>query len=434
MPTPETPSARDLATAARAGARTLAALSSEARSAALHRVADALVTQAPEVVAANREDVAEAEKRVADGTLAPALLARLRIDEARLASLADGIRSLANMPEPVGRVLARRQLGEGLELRQVTSPLGVLLIIFEARPDALPQIAALALRAGDGVILKGGSEARRSNTCLHRVITQALAPDVPPETVGLVQTREDIAQLLDLHDVIDLVIPRGSNALVSHIQQNTRIPVLGHADGVCHVYVDQAADMDRAKAIVHDAKTDYPSACNAVETLLVHRSWAQDGRMKELLDALDGIRLHGAPDQADELGLPAAPGLHVEWGDVDLTVAVVDDVDQAIEHIHEHGSGHTESILTEDTATAEHFLARVDSAAVFHNASTRFADGYRFGLGAEVGVSTSRLHARGPVGVDGLLTTRWILRGSGHTVDAVKSGDWSFDWKELPTA
>lgn len=434
MQTPETRSARELATAARRGARTLAALPSEARSAALHRVADALVAEASAIVAANKNDVAAAEKRVEDGTMAPALLARLRIDEARIASLADGIRSLADMPEPVGRVLARRELGEGLELRQVTSPLGVLLIIFEARPDALPQIAALALRASDGVILKGGSEARRSNTCLHRVITEALAPDVPAETVGLVQTREDIAELLDLDDVIDLVIPRGSNALVSHIQQNTRIPVLGHADGVCHVYVDAAADMDRAKAIVRDAKTDYPSACNAVETLLVHRSWAEDGRMEELLGSLDGIRLHGAPDQAEQLGLPAAPDLHVEWGDLDLTVAVVGDVDEAIDHIHEHGSGHTESILTEDTATAERFLARVDSAAVFHNASTRFADGYRFGLGAEVGVSTSRLHARGPVGVDGLLTTRWILRGQGHTVDAVKSGDWSFDWKELPAS
>lgn len=425
-------SPRALALAARQGARTLAALPSQARADALRRVADALVEHADEIVAANQLDVAEAEQRVEEGSLAPALLARLRIDAARLASLADGIRTLADMPEPVGRVLARRQLGEGVELRQVTSPLGVLLIIFEARPDALPQIAALALRAGDGVILKGGSEARRSNTCLHRVITQALAPDVPPETVGLVHTRADIAELLALDEVIDLVIPRGSNALVRHIQQNTRIPVLGHADGVCHIYVDEAADFERACAVVHDAKTDYPSACNAVETLLVHRSWSKDGRLERLLSSLDGVRLHGAPDQADALGLPAAPSLHHEWGEPDLTVAVVDDVDAAIDHIHTHGSGHTESILTEDKQVAEHFLARVDSAAVFHNVSTRFADGYRFGLGAEVGVSTSRLHARGPVGVDGLLTTRWIVRGAGHTVAAVREGRWSFDWRELP--
>lgn len=429
MTEPNPSDARSMALAARRGSRVLAGLSSQARSSALRRVAEALVARSAEICAANALDVADGERAVAEGTLAPALLSRLRIDEARLASLADGIRSLADMPEPVGRELSRRTLGEGLELRQVTSPLGVLLIIFEARPDALPQIASLALRACDGVILKGGREAQRSNTILHEVITRALAPDVPPETVGLVHTRADIAGLLALDEVIDLVIPRGSNALVRHIQDNTRIPVLGHADGVCHVYVDEHADLERAKAVVRDSKVDYPSACNAVETLLVHRSLAADGRMAELLGALDGVRLHAAPDQAAELGLPAAPGLHHEWGDLDLTVAIVEDLDQAIDHIHAHGSGHTESILTEDPRRARAFLDRVDSAAVFHNVSTRFADGYRFGLGAEVGISTSRLHARGPVGVDGLLTTRWLLEGAGHTVSAIKQGAWSFDWE-----
>ncbi|TVQ87344.1 MAG: glutamate-5-semialdehyde dehydrogenase [Deltaproteobacteria bacterium] len=423
---------RSLALAARRGARSLAALSSEARASALRRVADALVARSSEICEANALDVADGERAVAAGSLAPALLARLRIDEARLRSLAEGIRTLADMPEPVGRTVARRALGEGLELRQVTSPLGVLLIIFEARPDALPQIASLALRACDGVILKGGREAQRSNTAIHRVITEALAPDVPPQTVGLVHTRADIAELLALDEVIDLVIPRGSNALVRHIQENTRIPVLGHADGVCHIYVDEHADLARAKRVVLDAKTDYPSACNAVETLLVHRSLHRDGRLGELLSALGGIRLHASPDQAELLGLPPAPDLHHEWGDLDLTVVLVEDLEAAIDHIHAHGSGHTESILTENTDRAEAFLRRVDSAAVFHNVSTRFADGYRFGLGAEVGVSTSRLHARGPVGVEGLLTTRWILRGGGHTVQDVRSGAWSFAWKELP--
>jgi delta-1-pyrroline-5-carboxylate synthetase len=421
---------RAQARAARQGARTLAGLPSAARAAALHRMADALVARADEIVAANAADMADARAMAAAGTLAPALLQRLALGEARLASLAGGIHSLADTPEPIGRVLAHRQLGDGLILQQVTSPLGVLLVIFESRPDALPQIAALALRAGNGVILKGGSEARRSNEIIHRVICDALAPDVPATTVGLVQTREDIAALLGLDDVIDLVIPRGSNALVRHIQENTRIPVLGHADGVCHVYVDKDADMDKALAIIHDAKTNYPAACNAAETVLVHRALTKDGRFEKIL-ALPGIDFHAAPDQAADLNLPPAPSLHMEWGDHRLTVAVVDGIDAAIDHIHLHGSGHTEAIITENADAAEHFLAQVDSAAVFHNVSTRFADGYRFGLGAEVGISTSRIHARGPVGVEGLLTTRWLLRGDGHTVAAVAAGDWNFDWRDI---
>jgi delta-1-pyrroline-5-carboxylate synthetase len=425
------PSPRDQAVAARKSARTLVGLSTEARNAALHRVADALVAKNAEICAANQEDLATAQSLATEGKMAPELIKRLSIDEARLESLADGIRTLADMDEPIGRVLAHRQLGDGLKLKQVTSPLGVLLIIFEARPDALPQIAALALRAGNGLILKGGREARRSNEVIHRVICDALAPDVPAETVGLVHSREDIAELLKLDDVFDLVIPRGSNQLVRSIQENTRIPVLGHADGVCHIYLDADADFDKALAIVQDAKLDYPAACNAVETLLVHQSFAGDGRLEKLLNALPGIDFHGAPAQAEGLGLPAAPDLHLEWGDARLTVATVNGLDEAIEHIHTHGSGHTECIITENQANAEAFLAGVDSAAVFHNASTRFADGYRFGLGAEVGISTSRLHARGPVGVEGLLTTRWLLRGESHTIANIKSGDWSFNWQEL---
>ena len=429
MPNEMTP--RELALAARKGARTLVALDSAARGAALHRIADALVARADIICAANAEDVTEAQGLVDSGELAPELLKRLRINKERLADLAGGLRTLADMDEPIGRLLAHRALGDGLELQQVTSPLGVLLVIFEARPDALPQIAALALRAGNGVVLKGGREARRSNETIHRVIQEALAPDVPAETVGLVHTREDVAELLALDDVFDLVIPRGSNSLVRHIQSNTRIPVMGHADGVCHVYVDAAADLERAIAIVHDAKTNYPAACNAAETLLVHRALADDGRLQALFNGLTDVQLLAAPGQGEALGLTETDDLHMEWGDTRLTVALVDDMAAAIDHIHAHGSGHTECIVTEDNVTAERFLAGVDSAAVFHNASTRFADGYRFGLGAEVGISTSRLHARGPVGVEGLLTTRWLLRGSGHTVGAIAKGDWSFDWREL---
>ena len=421
---------RQLAIGARQGARALTACTSATRRAVLHRMADALLTNSDAICEANRVDMADSKAMVDAGALSPELLNRLAIDAPRLASLAEGIRTLAEMEEPLGRVLSHRQLGDGLRLQQVTSPLGVLLVIFEARPDALPQIASLALRAGNGVILKGGKEARHTNRVIHQALTSALAPDVPEATLGLVEDRAAIASLLALDDVIDLVIPRGSNALVRHIQDNTRIPVLGHADGVCHIYVDQDADLAKAKRIVHDAKTDYPAACNALETLLVHRSWARDGRLNALLGHLNDVSLYGTTED-NELDLPAAPSLHHEWGEASLTVGVVEDMSEAIEHIHAHGSGHTEAIITEDSARAEQFLATVDSAAVFHNASTRFADGYRFGLGAEVGISTSRLHARGPVGVEGLLTTRWLLRGEDHTVTDVKAGQWSFDWREL---
>lgn len=422
---------REQARAARNAARALTALPSKTRDRILHRIAEALVASSEEICAANQEDVREARKWVEAGKMESALLKRLSINHDRLLSLADGLRTLAEMDEPIGKVLAKRQLGEGLELTQVTSPLGVLLVIFESRPDALPQIAALALRAGNGIILKGGKEARRSNEVIHRVIADAIAEDVSPEVVGLVHTREDIAELLKLDDVIDLVIPRGSNSLVRHIQENTRIPVLGHADGVCHVFVDRDADLQKAVRVVKDSKMDYPAACNAVETLLVHRAFAENGGLETLLDALPGVKLHTSAEQAEELGLPTVESLHHEWGNFCMTVVLVDSLEQTIAHIHEHGSGHTESIVTENAETAEMFLRNVDSAAVFHNASTRFADGYRFGLGAEVGISTSKIHARGPVGVEGLLTTRWLMRGDGHTVGAVRAGSWAFDWKEL---
>lgn len=415
--------ARDQALAAREAARVLAGLDGAARAAALHRVADALVARADEILAVNALDVADAATAVAAGRMSEALAARLPLSVGKLATLADGLRAIADAPEPIGRVLRRTELADGLVLRQETSPLGVILVIFEARPDALPQIAALALRSGNGLVLKGGAEAARSNAVLHEVVTQALAPDVPGEVVALVRTREDVAELLALDDVIDLVVPRGSNALVRHVQDHTRIPVLGHADGVCHVYVDQAADLDRACAIVRDAKCDYPAACNAMETLLVHRALAADGRLATLLAALHGVTLYAAPAQAGELGLPAAPSLHHEYGDLACTVAIVDDVEAAIRHVNTHGSHHTDAIVTADPAAARRFLDAVDSACVFHDCSTRFADGYRFGLGAEVGISTSRIHARGPVGVEGLLTTRWKLEGHGQTVAQTRTGE-----------
>jgi delta-1-pyrroline-5-carboxylate synthetase len=283
---------------------------------------------------------------------------------------------------------------------------------------------SLALRTGNGLLLKGGKEAINSNRALHKVLTEALEP-LPASLFGLVESREDVGAMLSMDDVIDLVVPRGSNQLVQHIKANSRIPVLGHADGICHIYVDKAANKDMAESIVVDAKTDYPAACNAMETLLVHADYPHK---TELFSALTsaGVTLYGGPRAEAECGFDRAESFAIEYGELAATVELVDGLQPAIDHIHKWGSGHTECVVTDDSELAKDFLDRVDSACVFHNASTRFADGFRFGLGAEVGISTSRIHARGPVGVDGLLTTRWKLVGQGDTVAPFSSGERSF--------
>lgn len=411
----------------------LQGLSSAERVALLHRMADALVAAAGPILAANAADLADARAAEARGEMSAALVARLVLDEKKLEKLADGIRAVAAQEEPLGRVLSETELAPGLVLRKETAPLGVILVIFESRPDAVPQIASLAVRSGNGLLLKGGKEAARTVRAIWEALTRALEPEVPASLIGLVESREEVSSLLVHADLIDLVIPRGSNALVRSIQENTRIPVLGHADGICHVYVDEAADPDKARAIVIDAKTDYPAACNAMETLLVHRALVDDGRAEALLDALRGagVALFGGPRAAARLGLEEAASFHHEYGDLAATVEIVDGVDEAIDHIHRHGSAHTDAIVTESAEAARRFLASVDSACVFHNASTRFADGYRFGLGAEVGISTSRIHARGPVGVEGLVTTRFKLEGQGDTVRPFTEGSRSFTHKRL---
>ena len=414
---------REQAVEARRAGRILSGLSSRHRSAVLARVADVLQDRRVEILAENAIDVEAGRLAVEAGTLSSALAKRLALTAAKLQALSDGIRGLANASEPLGRVVRSTELADGLNLKQVTAPLGVLLVIFESRPDALPQVAALALRSGNGLILKGGREAARSNAVLHKVITEALAPDVPAGAICLVQTREQISDLLALDDLIDLVIPRGSGAMVRHIQSNTRIPVLGHADGVCHVLVDVDAEPAMARRLVIDSKCDYPAACNAMETVLIHRDWPHTGALLNHLREA-GVVLHRGPNGPADL--PNAPALRHEYGDLACTVQIVGDLPEAVDYIHANGSGHTEAIITGNQQTADTFLAAVDSACIFHNASTRFADGYRFGLGAEVGISTSRIHARGPVGVDGLLTTRWKLTGQGDIVAPFSAGDRSF--------
>ncbi|XP_052209963.1 delta-1-pyrroline-5-carboxylate synthase [Diospyros lotus] len=410
--------AREMAVAARESSRRLQAMSPQERSKILLDVANVLEANEKLITVENEADVAAAQQAGYEKSL----VSRLALKPGKISSLAKSIRVLANMEEPIGQVLRRTEIADGFILEKTSSPLGVLLIIFESRPEALVQIASLAIRSGNGLLLKGGKEAKRSNAILHKVITSAIPDTVGERLIGLVTSREEIPDLLKLDDVIDLVIPRGSNKLVSQIKESTKIPVLGHADGICHVYVDKYADMDMAKNIVLDAKTDYPAACNAMETLLVHKDLMQNGSLNELMVELQikGVSIYGGPRASSILKIPEAHTFHHEYNSLACTVEIVDDVYAAIDHIHHYGSAHTDSIVTEDRKVAEIFLSQVDSAAVFHNASTRFSDGARFGLGAEVGISTSRIHARGPVGVEGLLTTRWIARGSGQVVDGDK--------------
>ncbi len=374
---------------ARAASRECQALGAEVRTRALTALAAALEANEQSLLAENAKDL-EAAKSM---DIPAATLQRLKLKDGRVAQLAKGIRSLAASADPVGRPLSRMQVAEGLELEQVSAPLGVLMIIFEARPDALPQIASLAIRSGNGLLLKGGKEAAHSNRALHAVISDALhASGLPRTLVQLVTSRDEIADLLKLDAYIDLVIPRGSGQLVRYIQENTKIPVLGHADGVCHIFVDAQADAAKALKVVVDSKVDYPAACNAVETVLFHRACVASGLAGKCMDALrqKGVEIFGGPKAARELGLPAAPAAKHEYGDLALTAEIVESQEEAVDFIHANGSGHTESIVTENQDAARGFLKRVDSACVFHNASTRFSDGFRFGLGAEVSQPASQ--------------------------------------------
>jgi len=410
-----------MATRSRDQARKLQTLPHSERQAILYAVADALEAEKESLLAANKIDLDNAAKNGTDQQL----VSRLKLTDGKIATLSAGIRQIADQSDPLGVVKANRELADGLMLSQITVPIGVLMIIFESRPDSMPQISALALASGNGLLLKGGKEAMSSNVAIHKVIGDAIEKgsggEITRDIIALVTSRGQVADMLKLDDVVDLVIPRGSNALVQYIKANTRIPVLGHADGVCHVYVDKSADAESAGKLIIDAKTDYPSACNAMETLLLHKDTLETNTAGNLAMALlmnlrsSGVKCLGGP-KAMKAGLCdiAAKEMKCEYGDLTCMVEVVEDMDEAIDWIHKYGSGHTEAIVcSEESEAGEEFLKRVDAACVFKNASTRFADGYRFGLGAEVGISTGRIHARGPVGVEGLLTVKWQLRSDG---------------------
>ena len=405
----------EIAQKTRASARKLAVLSAAAKNQAIEAIAKALEAAAADVLAANAADCKAAE---ADGIAKP-LYDRLKLDESKLQSAIAGVRDVAKLPDPIGAVQIHRELDTGLILKRVTCPLGVLGIIFEARPEALIQIVSLAIKSGNGVILKGGKEAVRSCETLTKVIHQALAETaVNPAAVQLLTTREETIELLKMDEYVDLIIPRGSNSFVRFVQENTRIPVLGHADGICHLYADKAADIQKAVEISVDAKTQYPAACNAIETLLVHRDLAPIF-LPAVAAALQHkkVELRGdEPTRAILENIAAAneADWSTEYSDLILSIKIVDSVEEAINHINTYGSRHTDVIVTEDSEAAETFLNQVDAAGVYHNCSTRFADGFRYGFGAEVGISTQQMPPRGPVGLEGLITYKYRVVGDGH--------------------
>jgi len=410
----------EIAQNTRLAAQHLASLPAEAKNAAIELIAKSLASHADEIVAANTIDCEAAQSEIT-----PALYARLKLDATKLKGAILGVRDVGKLADPVGQIQIYREIDTGLVLQRVSCPVGVLGVIFEARPDAVIQIASLAIKSGNGVILKGGKEAIESCTVLVKAIKAGLAQsEVSPEVIQLLTTRSETSELLQLDRYVDLIIPRGSNEFVKYVQDNTRIPVLGHADGICHLYIDSAADFDRAIAITIDSKAQYPAACNAIETLLIHQSIASQF-LPLIIDRLQAsgveIRLsqigHEILDPDDiSIDLAIATDWATEYSDLILAIQIVPDLDAAITHINTYGSRHTDGIVTENISTAQVFLDRIDAANVFHNCSTRFSDGFRYGFGAEVGISTQKMPPRGPVGLEGLITYKYQLQGTGQIV------------------
>jgi glutamate-5-semialdehyde dehydrogenase len=413
---------RETARMVERAANALAACDGEIKNNALINIVERLNEKKADIFAANRNDLERSEKE----SLPAPLIKRLKFDEGKLLTVIDGIRSLARMEDPVGKTLTATELDDGLRLYKVTCPIGVIGVIFESRPDALVQISSLCLKSGNGVLLKGGSEARETNRALADVIKSAAEEaGVPEGWLALLETRSDVAEMLQLDDVIDLVIPRGSKEFVRHIMENSMIPVLGHADGICHCYVDDEADIGMAVKVVVDSKTQYVAVCNALETLLVHEKAAANflPALKQEMDARK-VRLLGCDKTRAIIDADSASeeDWSTEYLDYILSVKIVGGLDEAIEHINRFGSGHTDAIITSNRDKALRFMNLVDSGNVFWNCSTRFSDGYRYGLGAEVGISTNKIHARGPVGLEGLLIYKYMLTGSGHIVAEYESG------------
>jgi glutamate-5-semialdehyde dehydrogenase len=423
-------SVREQARAARTASRKLALLSNEARNSVLLAVAKRTELSAARILAANAEDCRAAVELVRSGKLSQAAFARLRVAEKTIREMVLRLEEVARLADPIGKQLATTELDDGLVLYKESCPLGVVAVVFESRPDAVPQVSALAIKSGNAILLKGGSEAARTNEVLVALWHESLRElGLPEAAVALLQSRSDVTELLQLKREVDLIVPRGGREFVEYISANSKVPVLGHGEGICHVYVDRAANLEKAEAITIDAKTQYPAACNSVETLLVHADVAAKflpGVAAKLKEA--GVELRGDARTREilkerDVALATEADWATEYSDLILAIRVVDSLDAALEHIAEFGSLHTEAIVTEDANAAQRFLNEVDAAGVYHNVSTRFADGYRYGLGSEVGISNSKLHARGPMGMEGLTTYKYKLVGNGQIVSTYARGE-----------
>ena len=413
----------EAARSAKAALGALARLTTDQKNGALRAMAKAVSERAEEILAANKKDLDAARPLVEAGQMAEPLYRRLKLDEAKLRDIVVGIEQVAALDDPVGKVTLATELDEGLRLYRVNCPIGVIGVVFESRPDALTQIASLCLKSGNAALLKGGREAERSNRTIFGIIyAAAVRAGVPAGAIALLESREDVIALLGAEGFVDLIIPRGSNSLVRYVQQNTSIPVLGHAEGICHIYVDDEADLDMAVKLTLDAKVTYPAACNSVETVLVHRKAARDFLPRAISELQGhGVEVRLDERSSDEIGVGGVlrateQDWATEYCDLILSIKVVESIEEAIEHINRYGSHHTDAIITKNAAAFDRFFSEVDSAGVYLNASPRFADGYRYGFGAEVGISTGKLHPRGPVGLEGLVTYKYKLVGRGHLV------------------
>ncbi|MBE7711031.1 MAG: glutamate-5-semialdehyde dehydrogenase [Cyanobacteria bacterium SIG31] len=406
----------EIAKNAKLASKKLATLSTDIKNKALLAIAEALDLNQSLIFEANKKDL-----ELAKDTLSASVFNRLKLDANKMRDMIQGVIDIYNLEDPIGKFLMQRSLDTGLILSKVSCPIGVLGIIFEARPDVISQITALAIKSSNAIILKGGKEAVNTNKAIFKIINDALASIkiFPPHSITQVFSREDVQEMLKCDAYIDLIIPRGGNDLVKYIKENTNIPVLGHADGVCHIFVDEFADLEKAKRIIIDAKTQYPSACNSVETLLIHERFMYKEELQKVLLS-SGIEL-----------IYNVENWHVEYSDTKLSVKFVSSLEEAVEHINNYSSGHTESIITDSRENAAVFLKTVDSAGVYHNASTRFADGFRYGFGAEVGISTNKIHARGPVGLQGLTIYKYTLQGNGDIVNDYIEGVKHFNHKDL---
>lgn len=423
---------KEIAKKVKADSFLLMASSNEMRNTCLKNIIENLKKDKEHILAENKRDIENARLE----NISSSILSRLLFDEHKMDTVIAGINDLIKMPDPIGKITLKRELDEGLVLTRTTTPIGVIGVIFEARPDALVQIASLCIKSGNAAILKGGSEALLTNRALFESIKRAVKDSNLPE-YALVQleARSDVSELLSCYEYVDLLIPRGSNSFVKYIMDNTSIPVMGHADGICHTYVDEEFDLDKSIRILVDAKTQYPSACNTTETVLVHKN-AVDKLFPKLNKAFNDAKIKvfahkNIIDKFDNAVPATDNSFHTEYLEKTVNVKTVDDIDEAINHINTYGSHHTDAILTNIDSNADYFMNRVDSANVYKNCSTRFADGFRYGFGAEVGISTGKLHARGPVGLEGLCTYKYKLYGNGDIVADYADGKKEFHFKDL---